>query len=222
MRYPFGQLQEVGSQGASAGPNPKAVDRDTDPQGCRVPRAPSKCLDGQCGWSDRMNVRQAREPETMRCSSPHDLTDTRACRPIIPHPRRRHRPQPSMPTTCPGQRAGQQRRGGGGRRPQRDRDSPSGPPTRPGRFWPRWTTMTAPCSPNAKSTARRVKCPPSSRCWPAWTLPVSWSRPTRCTPSATAPATWSVAAPTTCWSSRPTSRNAGSRVATGSVLTRRR
>jgi predicted transposase YbfD/YdcC len=24
--------------------------------------------------------------------------------------------------------------------------------------------MTAPCSPNAKSTARRVKCPPSSRC----------------------------------------------------------
>ena len=173
MRYPFGQLQEVGSQGASAGPNPKAVDRDTDPQGCRVPRAPSKCLDGQCGWSDRMNVRQAREPETMRCSSPHDLTDTRACRPIIPHPRRRHRPQPSMPTTCPGQRAGHQRRGGGGRRPQRDRDSPSGPPT-------------------------------------------------RCTPSATTPATWSVAAPTTCWSSRPTSRNAGSRVATGSVLTRRR
>src|SRR5215212_78896 len=41
-----------------------------------------------------MNVRQAREPETMRFSSPHDLTDTRACRPIIPHPRRRHRPRP--------------------------------------------------------------------------------------------------------------------------------
>ena len=41
--------------------------------------------------------------------------------------------------------------------------------------------MTAPCSPNAKSTARRVKCPPSNRCWPAWTLPVSWSLPTRCT-----------------------------------------
>ena len=33
--------------------------------------------------------------------------------------------------------------------------------------WQRWTTMTAPCSPNAKSTARRVKCPPSSRYWPA-------------------------------------------------------
>src|SRR4029450_1295659 len=39
--------------------------------------------------------------------------------------------------------------------------------------------MTAPCSPNAKSTARRVKCPPSGRCWPAWTLPASWSLPTR-------------------------------------------
>ena len=34
--------------------------------------------------------------------------------------------------------------------------------------------MTAPCSPNAKSTARRVKCPPSSRSWSAWTLPVSY------------------------------------------------
>jgi hypothetical protein len=31
---------------------------------CR--RAPSKCRDGRCGWPDRMNVRQAREPETMR------------------------------------------------------------------------------------------------------------------------------------------------------------
>ena len=49
-------------------------------------------------------MRQAWEPETMRCSSPHDLTDTPACRPIIPHPRRRHRPQPSRPTTYPGQR----------------------------------------------------------------------------------------------------------------------
>jgi hypothetical protein len=29
------------------------------------------------------------------------------------------------------------------------------------------------------STARRVKCPPSSRCWPAWTSPASWSPPTR-------------------------------------------
>jgi len=26
--------------------------------------------------------------------------------------------------------------------------------------WQRWTTTTAPCSPNAKSTARPVKCPP--------------------------------------------------------------
>ena len=33
-----------------------------------------------------MNVRQAGEPETMGFSSPHDLTDTRVCRPIIPHP----------------------------------------------------------------------------------------------------------------------------------------
>jgi hypothetical protein len=33
----------------------------------------------------------------MRFSSPHDLTDTRACRPIIPHPRRRCRPRPWPP-----------------------------------------------------------------------------------------------------------------------------
>jgi hypothetical protein len=31
-------------------------------------------------------MRQAREPETMRFSSPPDLTDTRACRLIIPIP----------------------------------------------------------------------------------------------------------------------------------------
>jgi hypothetical protein len=61
------------------------------------PRVPAKCRDGRCGWSDRMNVRQARDSETMRFSSPHDPTDTRACRPIIPHPRRRHRPRPCPP-----------------------------------------------------------------------------------------------------------------------------
>jgi hypothetical protein len=44
------------------------------------------------------------------------------------------------------------------------------------------------------------------RCWPAWTLPVWSSRPTRCTPNATTPPSWSTPAPTTCWSSRPTSR----------------
>jgi hypothetical protein len=57
-----------------------------------LPRAPPKCGDGRCGWSDRLDVKQARESETMRFSSPHDLTDTRACRPIIPHPRCRCRP----------------------------------------------------------------------------------------------------------------------------------
>src|SRR6266545_6194820 len=33
-----------------------------------------------------MDVRSAGESETMRFSSPHDLTDHRACRPVIPIP----------------------------------------------------------------------------------------------------------------------------------------
>jgi hypothetical protein len=70
-----------------------------------TPRAPSKCRDGRCGWSDRMNVRQAREPQSMRFSSPHDLTDTRACRPIIPIPAAVTDPDDARPLAvgeCPG------------------------------------------------------------------------------------------------------------------------
>jgi hypothetical protein len=50
-------------------------------------------------------VRQAREPETMRFSSPHDLTDTRACRPIIPIPAAVTDPNHTRPLAvgdCPG------------------------------------------------------------------------------------------------------------------------
>jgi DDE_Tnp_1-associated len=61
-------------------------------------RAPAKCHDGRCGWSDRMDVRQARDSETMRFSSPHDLTDTRARRSITLHSRHHHPPRPCPPT----------------------------------------------------------------------------------------------------------------------------
>ncbi|HZD69753.1 MAG TPA: transposase family protein [Actinomycetes bacterium] len=46
-----------------------------------------------------------REPETMRFSSPHDLTDTRACRPIIPIPAAVADPDHARPLAvgeCPG------------------------------------------------------------------------------------------------------------------------
>jgi hypothetical protein len=33
------------------------------------PQGSDKCRDGLCGWSDRMDVRQAREPETMSSAS---------------------------------------------------------------------------------------------------------------------------------------------------------
>jgi hypothetical protein len=36
------------------------------------------------------------------------------------------------------------------------------------------TTPPARCSPNARSTAHRARCPPSSPCWPTWILP-AWS-----------------------------------------------
>ena len=90
--------------------------------------------------------------------SPHDLTDTRACRPIIPYPRR-HRPRPCPPAClreCPGllerpamipdPRDRRVRRHtwpacwpSAPRRPGRSAGprSPSGPLTRPGRSWPR-------------------------------------------------------------------------------------
>jgi hypothetical protein len=35
--------------------------------------------------------------------------------------------------------------------------------------WPRSTTPPAPCRPNARSTARPRRCPPSPRCWHPWT-----------------------------------------------------
>ena len=51
-------------------------------------------------------------------------------------------------------------------------------------------TPPAPCSPNDKSTARRTRFPGSGHCWPTWTWPVWWSRPTRCRPTARPPSSW--------------------------------
>jgi hypothetical protein len=72
-------------------PDPCAGDRTGSPVQTSGARAPAKCRVGRCGWSDRVDVRQARDSGTMRFSSPHDLTDTRACRRIVSRPRRRHR-----------------------------------------------------------------------------------------------------------------------------------
>src|SRR6266545_1076638 len=152
-----------------------------------------------------MNVRQAREPETMGFSSPHALTDTRACRPIMaalgvhrdPLTRRCHVPGEATIRRVPARVDGDAVDATIGAwladrlRPLRQRRgiAVDGKTLRGSVCSGHQVHLLAALDHHDGAVLAQRECPPpatrsprSSRCLRAWTLPVRWSPPTRCTP----------------------------------------